>query len=344
MKKIIGLLSALAMMSNGICVSADDETEEKYFVMEDEVILQEYCNKEASEITIPDYVEIIGEGAFKDCTNLKTIIIPSTVKCIRENAFMNCKSLESVEMTNSVEVIGDSAFAYCPNLKSFVSSVNAFKDAYGQSLDYDVDIFGHSDKEYPSDILQPTTDVNISFAPYDDENTYYITVDEIISYPHETYPISIRSDSICSITLPEYVLSLGNTSVYCPNLKEINAESVIYAKENFIVPTSNETTILISDAFVSDNVINPVYAYSIALGFNVNILSDNITTKLGDINYDGNIDVRDVTSLKKYVVKLTNLDEIQFVNADIIGDNTVDVKDLGQLLKYIIKVITTLRS
>lgn len=62
-------------------------------------------------------------------------------------------------------------------------------------------------------------------------------------------------------------------------------------------------------------------------------------TMLGDVNNDGGIDILDVTLLKQNIVKLTELDEQQRANADVISDNVVDVKDLGQLLKYIIKVI-----
>lgn len=94
MKKFIGLI-AVALMLSGISVFAEaDETEYDYFIMEDEVTLQKYINKEAEEIIIPDYIEVIGKNAFRDCINLKTITIPSTVKCIEDNAFMNCKSLE----------------------------------------------------------------------------------------------------------------------------------------------------------------------------------------------------------------------------------------------------------
>ncbi len=76
--------------------------------------------------------------------------------------------------------------------------------------------------------------------------------------------------------------------------------------------------------------------------------TDNVTTTddsgieatlLGDVNCDGIIDIRDVTNVKQFVVKLVKLDEQQSANADVINDGTVDVKDLGQLIKYIIKII-----
>ncbi len=65
-------------------------------------------------------------------------------------------------------------------------------------------------------------------------------------------------------------------------------------------------------------------------------------TLIGDITGDGDIDVRDVTLLNQYIVKLTDLDAQQIANADIIKDGKIDLKDLGQLKKYLIKVIDSL--
>ena len=60
---------------------------------------------------------------------------------------------------------------------------------------------------------------------------------------------------------------------------------------------------------------------------------------LGDVTCDGDIDVRDVTLLNQYIVKMADLSEEALANADVIADGTVDLKDLGQLKKYLIKVI-----
>ena len=60
---------------------------------------------------------------------------------------------------------------------------------------------------------------------------------------------------------------------------------------------------------------------------------------LGDANLDGVIDVLDATAVKQNILLLTDFNEQQIINSDVISDGTIDVKDLGQLLKYIIKVI-----
>lgn len=59
-------------------------------------ILKKYKGTKES-VTIPDCVETIGYGAFKDCSNLKHLLITKNVSRIEESAFANCTSLENVE-------------------------------------------------------------------------------------------------------------------------------------------------------------------------------------------------------------------------------------------------------
>ena len=63
-------------------------------------------------------VTSIGEGAFCDCSSLKTVSIPSSVTTIGVGAFGDCSSLESVSIPNSVIIIGDNSFSGCSALES----------------------------------------------------------------------------------------------------------------------------------------------------------------------------------------------------------------------------------
>ncbi len=65
-------------------------------------------------------------------------------------------------------------------------------------------------------------------------------------------------------------------------------------------------------------------------------------TLLGDVNNDGIVDIRDVTTLNQSLIKAVTLDETQTANADVIKDGAIDVSDLGQLKKFIIKLIEKL--
>ncbi len=62
----------------------------------------------------------------------------------------------------------------------------------------------------------------------------------------------------------------------------------------------------------------------------------------GDVNVDGIVDIRDVTTLNQYIIKATDLTPQGMLNANVIADNKVDISDLGQVKKFIVKLISNL--
>lgn len=60
----------------------------------------------------------------------------------------------------------------------------------------------------------------------------------------------------------------------------------------------------------------------------------------GDVNGDGTISLRDVTSLRKYLVDLET--DINTANADVNGDGTISLRDVTALQKYLIGLISSL--
>ncbi len=71
-------------------------------------------------IEIPTSVTTIGNSAFMKCTALKTIEIPNSVTSIGASAFRHCLNLRSVEIPNSVTTIGERAFAFCDHLSTTI--------------------------------------------------------------------------------------------------------------------------------------------------------------------------------------------------------------------------------
>ena len=88
------------------------------------------------DIQIPEDVRSIGENAFKDCTELKSITILSLFfHKIENHTFSGCTGLTSITIPESVTKIGECAFCGCKGLTSIsipedVRSIgeNAFKD------------------------------------------------------------------------------------------------------------------------------------------------------------------------------------------------------------------------
>ena len=65
------------------------------------------------------------------------------------------------------------------------------------------------------------------------------------------------------------------------------------------------------------------------------VVEESVQVKLGDVNGDGIVNVKDITTLKKYLASAITLDDIVFQNSDIDGNGAVGVKDLNELKSLI---------
>ena len=78
-----------------------------------------YCSgKSATEFSVPDSVNVIGNRAFYNSSKIKSVIIPESVNSIGDLAFDNCSELTNIVIPDSVKTIGNYAFFKCINLKS----------------------------------------------------------------------------------------------------------------------------------------------------------------------------------------------------------------------------------
>ena len=68
----------------------------------------------------PCSVAEIGEGAFRWCESLHTVVLPETLKDIGRGAFAYCEGLNSVNFPSSLRHIGPAAFTFCKSLESVV--------------------------------------------------------------------------------------------------------------------------------------------------------------------------------------------------------------------------------
>ena len=92
------------------------EQKNEEFVIENG-ILKRYIGTQ-SKVIIPDFVTKIGDGAFKDCSELKSITIQNGVTSIGDSAFRGCNGLTNITIPNRVARIGYAAFEGCSGLTS----------------------------------------------------------------------------------------------------------------------------------------------------------------------------------------------------------------------------------
>ena len=87
-----------------------------------------YENEEMKTITLPDSLMVIGEGAFYGCKNLKSVVIPDSVRDIKSDGFLGafayCVKLEEVVIGEGVTIVNDRTFAGCENLENITFGSN----------------------------------------------------------------------------------------------------------------------------------------------------------------------------------------------------------------------------
>ena len=81
---------------------------------EGNIIIPEHITYEGQTMT----VTAIGESAFSQCTELRSVEIPNTITEIGNNAFADCANLLGIDLPNSVFSIGEGAFMGCSSLTS----------------------------------------------------------------------------------------------------------------------------------------------------------------------------------------------------------------------------------
>lgn len=115
--KLFGvLLVAVALVIMTLPVSeADAATSASDFVIEGSTLLR-YRGTEKN-VSVPDTVEVIGENAFEDKTEVELVVIPNSVVRIDPYAFWGCDNLDTVVLGRGLTSIGDYAFAGCGGLE-----------------------------------------------------------------------------------------------------------------------------------------------------------------------------------------------------------------------------------
>lgn len=75
---------------------------------------------DSENVVIPNYIEMIQWGAYKDADKIKSVSIPGSVVKIEPYAFAGCINLDEIRLEEGIASLLDGAFAYTNLSKEFV--------------------------------------------------------------------------------------------------------------------------------------------------------------------------------------------------------------------------------
>ena len=162
----------------------------------------------------------VGEMAFCECANLKSVSLPNSVRKLGGWAFFCCFYLEKIELSNRLSTIGDAAFSSCSELHDITipESVVTIGDSafYGCS-----GMWGYYGKFASADNRCLVIDnVLRHFAPKGLDE--YNIPEGITTIAHDAFYESLR---LKKVTIPQSVKTIEEYAFYyCESLKTVHCK------------------------------------------------------------------------------------------------------------------------
>lgn len=198
-----------------------------------------------TEVTMPDSLAILGEGAFNSCSALENVIIPASVTTLIGSTFRFCDSLVSVTVPETVTTMGNQVFYDCKNLESV--EINAKISNIGRSMFYNCPKL--------TSVKLPDTITMINEAAFRECDSL-----EKIVLPEGVEVIANQgfawSPKLTDVNLPESLTTIGDSAFYGTNINNIHIpKNVSSIGENAFTNTANLTNFAVDEnnaSFVYD--------------------------------------------------------------------------------------------
>ena len=160
-----------------------------------------------TSVVIEEGITSIGDHAFADCVNMRSITLPDSLISIGEYAFAYCQRLSVVLLPESVTYIGEYAFNYCNSLTGiYINENNANYTSDEQGVLY------NKDKTV------------LIVAPGGISGVYFIPAGVTEIYNEAFY----NCDSLAGIVIPEGVTIIGAYAfAYSDNFAEVTIPSSV---------------------------------------------------------------------------------------------------------------------
>lgn len=181
-----------------------------------------------ASITLPATLKTF-DGAFKECSQLKSIDIPASITSIGDETFYGCTGLESVVIPEGIKTIGNKAYSDCTNANFTALTLPSTLEYVG------TDAFGNCKQLTGVYITDLAAYCNVFFelSLYNLHPLYYarhlylnnqlvsdlVIPDGVEGINQFTFPFL----SLNSVTIPEGVTSVAQMAFYnCANVKKLS--------------------------------------------------------------------------------------------------------------------------
>lgn len=284
-------------------------------------------NDFVEEVNLPPTIQVIEKFAFQNCYALKSIDIPVNTSFIDLYAFWNCRSMESFTISSKVlKTIPTGCFSGCSSLKEIVIpegiekiDLQAFTNCTSAkylSIPDSTKIvepyaFVGCTGFEKIDIGENVTNLNFfvdqkTKEPFLNSNLQSITIGKSVNEIPENLFTNCSDDLII----------YGYENTFAEEYSNTHSLKFITLDPSGEIPTTEEPT--------TEPTTEPEDIYL-----------------LGDANLDGNINIKDTTSVQQAIAEIIVFTDIQKIVSDVNKDNSINVKDATLIQLYIAEIIIT---
>lgn len=278
------------------------------------------------ELTLSEGLQSIGVRAFKGTAVTGALTIPNSVTKVSDYAFMDCTGIDTLTVGSGVKELSYSFFQM-PNLKTVI--LPAADIALGYVA------FGMCPKLERIYIPKEVTQINADMAS---------GFKSLSVYGYSGTQAQAYADSKDNVTF----VPLDDADKTALNQAIAAADAVI--KQGLVGYTEQSVTQFLSAYNAAKGVSEDVFALPPQITAAKTELERAqaaldpavVPKRTGDLNGDGEVNVRDVVILQKYLASQVSLNPLQIKAADADHDGFVKVSDVLQMQKYIVKLIPSL--